>query len=363
MSDIKETAKILPTVFAVGSNYQIFIPLDIEAIISIRVGDKVYYDDSNGILRSNSLMHRVEIPMSELDKACKYTVICRKMIERKPYFPTSEEPFEVSFVFRPVKGENINIYHISDAHNMESQPIAAGQYFADSLDLLILNGDIPNHSGEIANFNSIYRIAYGITKGEIPVVFSRGNHDTRGIHAEEFVQYTPNDNGKTYYTFKLGPLWGLVLDCGEDKLDSHEEYGNTVCFHNFRLKETDYIKSVVANAENEYSRDGVKHKIIICHIPFMRKDVKPFDIEQDLYKEWTKIICENIKPELILFGHTHKCAVYEAGGDYDNYGYQNCPAVVGSEPDFEKKTFIGCGVTLSNEKPSIIFNDNELNII
>ena len=31
-----------------------------------------------------------------------------------------------------------------------------------------------------------------------------------------------------------------------------------------------------------------------------------FNIEEDLYCEWTKIICENIKPELLLFGHTHK---------------------------------------------------------
>lgn len=359
MSEIITDFKIYPTVFAVGSDYQIFIPLEFEAIISIRVGEKIYYDDSNGILRSNNRMHHVDIPMCELDKACNYTVICRKMIERKPYFPTSEEPFEVSFDFKPVMGENINIYHIADAHNMEDEPIAAGQYFGDELDLLILNGDIPNHSGEIANFNSIYRIAYGITKGRIPVVFSRGNHDTRGIFAEEFVCYTPNDNGKTYYTFKLGSLWGLVLDCGEDKLDSHEEYGNTVCFHNFRLKETEYIKNVINNAENEYNHYSVEHKIIICHIPFMRKNVEPFNIEQELYKEWTKIICENIKPEIIFFGHTHKCAVYEPSGEYDNYGYQNCIAVVGSEPDFTNKTFKGCGVVLGKNEPHVTFNSNK----
>lgn len=352
---------IMPTVFAVKDMYQIFIPLDFEAVIMINVDGEMYYDDANGILRSNSFLHKVEIPMRDLDAAKKYTVICRKMIERKPYFPTSEEPFEVEFNFKPVKKGEINIYHISDAHNLEEQPIAAGMYFGDKLDLLILNGDIPNHSGEIENFNSIYRIAFGITKGEIPVVFSKGNHDTRGIHAEEFSQYTPTDSGKPYYTFRLGGLWGLILDCGEDKPDSHEEYGNTICFHNYRLKETQFIKNVIENAGGEYGDDGVEHKIVICHIPFIKQFNPPFNIEEDLYRDWTKMVCENIKPELLIFGHTHKICIHEPKGEFDYYGYQSCTAVVGSAPNMKARTFIGCGITLGDHKPQIIFNDEKLN--
>ena len=243
--------KLMPTVFAVGNNYQIFVPIEYDAIITVSVGDEVFYDDSNGILRSNIMYHSVEIPMEKLDNTGEYTINCRKMIDRKPYFPVSEEPFCETFRFKPVRGEKINIYHIADAHNMEQEPIAAGQYFGDDLDLLILNGDIPNHSGDIANFNSIYKIAYGVTGGNIPVVFARGNHDTRGIFAEEFERYTPCENRKSYFTFRLGKLWGLVLDCGEDKLDSHEEYGNTVCFHNYRLKQTQFIKTIIKNSKND----------------------------------------------------------------------------------------------------------------
>lgn len=361
LTEFKNTIK--PTVFAVKNMYQIFIPTEFECIIAAKVGDEIYYDDANGILRSNSFLHKVEIPMSALDKAKKYTIVCRKMIERKPYFPTSEEPFSVDFDFRPITSDKINIYHISDAHNMEEAPIAAGKYFGKELDLLVLNGDIPNHSGEIENFNSIYRIAYGVTKGEIPVVFSKGNHDTRGIHAEEFSDYTPTDNGKPYFTFRLGSLWGLVVDCGEDKLDSHEEYGNTICFHNYRLKETKFIKDVINNAETEYLADGIKHKIVICHIPFIKQFSDPFNIEEDLYCEWTKIICENIKPELLLFGHTHKKGIHKPKGEFDYYGYQNCDAVIGSEPHFKENKFIGCGITLDDSEPKIIFNDEKLNII
>jgi LacI family transcriptional regulator len=57
----------------------------------VKVGDNVYYDDCNGILRSNTNMHKVELPMEVLDAAKEYTVVYRKMIERAPYFPTSED--------------------------------------------------------------------------------------------------------------------------------------------------------------------------------------------------------------------------------------------------------------------------------
>ena len=58
-----------PTVFAVGKNYNIFVPFDAEVIMWVKVGENVYYDDCNGILRSNTNMHKVELPMRVLDAA------------------------------------------------------------------------------------------------------------------------------------------------------------------------------------------------------------------------------------------------------------------------------------------------------
>jgi hypothetical protein len=175
-----------PAVFAVGNFYQIFIPFNCPAIVKVIVGNKEFYDDSNGILRSETTVHKVTVPMKVLDEAAGYTVCFRKMIERKPYFPVSSDERRISFDFRPVpqNKENINIYLISDTHNMSVEPIAAGRFFGDAPDLLILNGDIPDHSGSPENFNTVFAIIDGITYGSIPVIFSRGNHDTRGIYAE-----------------------------------------------------------------------------------------------------------------------------------------------------------------------------------
>jgi hypothetical protein len=349
-----------PTVFAMKNTYQIFMPFSCEVIVWVRVGENIYYDESNGILRSNTNMHRVEVPMEELDRERAYTVVYRKMIERKPYFPTSEDDVEITFDFKPVTGDPIRIYHVSDAHNLVKSPVAAGQYWGEDLDLLVLNGDIPNHSGKVENFNAVCEIASGITGGSRPVVFSRGNHDTRGICAENFAEYTPTENGKTYYTFRVGNVWGMVLDCGEDKPDTNAEYGHTICFHQFRLRETQYIKDVIRRAAEEYDAPDVKHKLIICHIPFTYINHPPFDIEQELYGEWCALLREYIKPELLLFGHNHATKIWPVGCEQDHQG-QPCPAIIGSRPFTPNKErpeehFHGCAVALDGEQIRVIFN-------
>jgi hypothetical protein len=161
----------------------------------------------------------------------------------------------------------------------------------------------------------------------------------------------------TYYTFRVGSVWGLVLDCGEDKDDSHPEYGGTVCFHDFRLKQTDFIEKVIRNAP--YQAEGVEYKLVICHVPFTRKFPDPFFIEDELFTKWAKLLREEICPDLMLCGHRHITEVWEVGGKNDVYG-QACPVVVGSRPirhkETKEKEFIGCAVTLGDEKAKVVFN-------
>lgn len=364
-NELPEYMLTYPTVFAVGNNYNIFVPFSGEVIMWVKVGDKTYYDDCNGILRSNTNMHKVELPMSVLDGAGEYTVVYKKMIDRCPYFPTSEPERTLTVAFKPVPSSgNINIYHISDAHNLVDEPVAAGRFFGDAIDLLVLNGDIPNHSGEIENFNAICEIASGVTKGRCPAVFARGNHDTRGIHAEDMPNYIPTMNGKTYYTFRVGAVWGLLLDCGEDKRDINAEYGGTICFHHFRLAETEFIKNVIANPEREYAAEGVKHRLVISHIAFTHICEPPFDIEQELYGEWAALMRDHIKPDLLLYGHHHITRISYVGSDFDHQG-QPCTAIIGSRPEFAGENgrtqngFTGCGITLmDNGKKRVVFNND-----
>ncbi|CAG7609500.1 3',5'-cyclic adenosine monophosphate phosphodiesterase CpdA [Paenibacillus solanacearum] len=360
--NLPELLSMAPTVFAVGDEYQIMVPVSAECLMWVEIKEERYYDDSNGILRSHTTLHRISVPCEALNDAREYTVCYRKMIERKPYHPITEEVVRHRFSFRPVEGDRIRIFHIADAHNRVESPILAAQTKEGEIDLLVLNGDIPDHSGKLENFDAIYLICAEITQGRIPCVFSRGNHDTRGIYAEHIAEYTPTQHGNSYFTFHVGKLWGLVLDCGEDKDDSHAEYGNTICCHAFRKRQTQFLKKVAQAQEyNQYL-----YKIVVVHKPFTYVQKPPFDIEQDIYKEWCDILKSEIKPDLMMSGHLHRTAVWMPGCPEDHLG-QPCPVVVGAKPlpkgEDGKAGFIGAAITLDESQISVQFVDDKKNIL
>lgn len=358
---MNKVLKTTPAVFAVGKNYQITVPVSCETVMWVRVGEHCFYDDSNGILRSAKRIHKMTVPREILDNEREYIICYRKIIKRKAYFSKTLGVKEEKFTFRPVGNERVVAYHVADAHNMIDEPVACAEKFIaeiGEIDFLILNGDVPEDSGRIKNFDTIYKIIGQITKGEIPVVFSRGNHDTRGVYAEQIAEYTPCDNGNSFFTFKMGNIWGVVLDCGEDKPDTNEEYGNTVACSSFRKRETAFLEELSKNGETEFSAEGVEHKIVVAHNPFTRKYEPPFNIEEDTFSYWAQILKEKIKPKIMICGHIHKFSVDMPGGENDAFG-QPCPVVVGSQVNKDERYFAGTGFVFEKDKIQVVFNDDK----
>ena len=240
-----------PSVFAVEDEYQICVAVSGDCTMMVDVGGLCCCDHANGVLRSRRRIHIAHVPAAALDRAGGYTVRLRPILDRRPYFSETGPEQVTSWSFRPIPaGKPVRIINLADAHNLVDEPVAAGAYFGDSLDLLILNGDIPEHAGALSHLLNIYSIAGRITGGARPCVFVRGNHDMRGIHAEDLPEYTPTAAGKSYYTFRTGPVWGIVLDTGEDKSDDHAEYGHTVCCEAFRREEDAFLDAVVRHARH-----------------------------------------------------------------------------------------------------------------
>lgn len=349
-----------PAVFAVGKSYQIIVTTKYQSFISIKIGEKLFVDDSNGILCSSSRTHNIEVPQELLNSEKHYTVIEKGIIKRLPYFSKTRKDRKYEYDFKPVPENNPKCYHIADAHNETELTVKAAKVYGD-IDFLILNGDVPEDSGRTANFNTIFKIASDVTGGNIPVVFARGNHDLRGNCAELFARYAPAQDDKTYYTFRLGSIWGIILDCGEDKPDSHPEYGFTVACHQFREKETEYIKSVIKNGKKEFDAPGVKTRLVICHSPFTHKFESPFDIEPEIFTKWAELL-KKVKPDLMICGHTHRLNISMPGSDYDTYG-QPCPVVVASEVIKKGKDFTGGGFEFKDNETVITFTDAEGKIV
>ncbi len=342
-----------PCVFAAGNNYVIFVPVKKHSVMYIKIGNKCYYDHSNGVLRSLSLVHKITVPANALDKAKKYTVAEQEINgKRRAYFNKLHAVKEYTYDFYPVPEKDVRAYFISDTHNRVKEPVAAANAFG-KFDFLILNGDIPNSSSDIKYFKSIYEITSQLTHGNIPAVFVRGNHDLRGVCAEIFSDYIPTVNGNTYFTFKLGNIKGIALDCGEDKSDSHAEYGGTICCHAFRDEETDFLKNI---AQSDFFNDeNTLKKLVICHNPFTMKYEGDFDIENEIFSEWADILKTKIKPDLMLCGHLHRTGIHYVGGELDNLG-QPCTMIVAAKP--YENGFVGCGFDFKKDKTLVTFTDS-----
>ena len=368
----KNALRGYPVVCAVKDRYLICVPVNKPVLMSVIINDKEYFCHSNGIKISDTAVQKFNVPMEELDKAKKYIVKYEVLNLRTPYHCDKEPEIKEEYAFRPVeKTEDINIYHLSDVHGIRRYSIEAGKYFGEKLDLLILNGDIASSSASKEDIMLSYDIASEITRGSIPCIISRGNHDLRGKYAEKLEQFLPTDKGKSYYTVKLGAMWMLLLDCGEDKLDSHREYSGTVCCHQFRLDQCEYIEELKKDAENEYLSNKYQYRFIVSHVPFNFNNTEeckgecPFDIEHEIYDKWCRFAREDVKAQLLISGHYHRAEVARAGCEADCKKI-GCDTILGSIPYSKNRRptgFIGCAITVNKDAAIVRFTDHKHNIV
>ena len=354
-----------PSVFVIGREYEILLILKAYGLCYIKVGDEIYYEENSGVLPSERRIVKIRLPQKSLDDAKGYTVVFRETEERKSYFSTFKPLQTQEFIFKPLeKTENIHIYHIADVHYRFEEAKKMARYFGEDTDLFVVNGDIGEVETE-ENFLEVCELVGEISKGEIPVIFVRGNHDTRGRLAELYSKYFPVDGKKTYFSFELGCLNGVVLDCGEDKPDSNEEYDatketpqeyrGTNRFHAYRQQQLRFLQTTDLETENKITF-AVSH---ICPIKATSSAGSVFDIERELYGKWNAEL-ERIKIKFMLCGHFHKAFILTQG-DEQNLIDHTYPVVVGSA--YTDDDLWGAAITLNKDKMEVYFTNVEKKII
>lgn len=337
-----------PSVFAVGDDYEIGILAVSPCTAHVVVDGHVAWDDCAGSPRCDSLIHLIRIPQKWLDKAGRYDVVLRPVLSRKAYYEKYGEEETHSFAFRPMaEKESYNIVNLGDSHNSVAEPVKAGSYFGDDLDLLLLNGDIVGDSGSVLNFNTIYKIAGRITKGAVPCVYVRGNHDLTGPVADRIDQFSPTDDGRTYFTFRLGPVWGIVLDAGECTLR-----GANDPMHHYRLREDEFVKEVFARREWE----GARIRIAACHIPIFSTWGSEPGEERGLYEGWNDAL-RQMGLQAVFSAHYHCSRVELPGGEGNPPSVHICSSRRIEQPRLVFST--GAVVVTEKGVESIVFPDSD----
>ena len=319
-----------PSVYAVGDEYRVCVPTTAECTMWVECAGRAHYDHANGILRSGRPVHMASLPQRDLDRAKSYAVCLRPIVERKPYYTQTGEVQRLEVKgFRPCapRRGTLRLLNVADTHSFVDGPVGAARGLAAPPDLLLLNGDIPEDCGSPERMAVPHLIAGRITGGAYPCVFARGNHDLRGVFAEQYAELTPTDAGRSYYEFRAGPVWGLALDTGEDKVDGCAEYGHTVCCEAFREEEEAWLRGVVRRGPPR----GAKWRLLVCHNPFPHRIRPPFDIEQPRWRRWCRMLAK-VRPQAMLTGHLHECWLEPPGGAHDDHGAP-CPVVCSSLVD------------------------------
>ena len=320
-----------PCVFVLESTYEIFVVTKQPCTLQVKVADQIFCDSFCGVLRSEGCVRRAAIPRRLLDAAQAYTISLTPMLQRSPYFPQTGLTQSQTFPFRPVPAhDSTTAYWISDTHGMIHEPVHAFEGEPTLPDFLLMGGDIADHCDDPEGFLSLYEIAGRLVHGSRPVLFIRGNHDTRGRSAELLPQYTALFDGKTYGALQIGSIWIAVLDAGEDKSEEHPAYGGTNVFHAYRQEQTYFLRSLLKS--KPFERGDVLYRMVACHIPFttpLERDGAEFGIEKALYAQWTELV-NQIHPNLMICGHTHAIETALPGGPLDAY-HQNFPVVMGAQ--------------------------------
>lgn len=165
-------------------------------------------------------------------------------------------------------GEDVTRFAIGN--DFHDKPELIEQLFSKDIitpqryDFVLYNGDmVSSFESENRLVNSVITPSVAQFATQIPLFFSRGNHETRGAAATTYTDYFPTTTAEPYYTFSDGPALFIVLDGGEDKPDSDIEYHDLVRYDNYREREAKWLKSVVES--EQFKAAAVK--IVIIHIP------------------------------------------------------------------------------------------------
>lgn len=287
-----------PVVYAVEDTYQIVFSTSHSATAWVEIDGECYYDLYAGSMKSQDTVHKVTVPQEKLDNVKHYSIHAEKMIYRGPFGGFKGEEISKSYDFRPVNSADGLVYYtITDAHHAREGAVNAA-LSVENLDFLVILGDSVGMTEYEENAQFTNLMAHDVTKGQIPVVYARGNHEIKGDYAEELYKYVGSKNQSFYYWFTLSDVFGITLDLGEDHDSGWWEYYGTDQFALYHEEQTEFLRELIA--EKPY--ENYNYTLVACHIPIQfvnsRKD------HTEVKAVWTELLNE-IQPDLAVYGHQH----------------------------------------------------------
>ncbi len=330
-----------PAVFIVEDSYQIAFATNTTGIAWVEIGGVKYTDAKNGLMNWNSKYHKVTVPQSKLDAAGSYKICFRSLTARPSNTPAPGSTASRSYPFDRIPTNRAPVFYCSsDQHNDIDPTLKISKYKA--FDVYVMDGDYSHKLIDDAGIKLHLDMAGAVTQGRKPVIYARGNHEVRGAQSHNLYRVSGySEETGPYYTVKMPGIFGIVLDAGEDKIDSHAEYGGTVQFAAYREEQTRWLREVVA------SREWEKYpvRMVFAHVPFSFYAKETFET---VYKEWSELL-DQMGVSIQIAGHTHWTGIY--GPNHTKHlSDPNYTVVVVSDRENTNATYSSTFVTVNADR-------------
>jgi predicted MPP superfamily phosphohydrolase len=257
-------------------------------------------EQANGLKVTGDRLQRVFLPL----QAGRAELYLRASVEgvRSIYPIDAVKPGQAQgpliHVNLPASGGDLSFVAFSDLHEQDGlYARLAGQIDWPGMDMAVYLGDLLNH---VADAPQVDRSILALPTGglDLPRVFVRGNHETRGEAARSLDEWLLPPGGHFYYTFQAGDAFFIVLDSGEGETDSYVEYSGLVNFADYHREQAAWLQGVFNSPE--FARAA--YRIVLMHIPPTEKMTPEFSPVFDLLTSREDI-------DLVMGGHTHAAGI------------------------------------------------------
>ena len=254
----------LPGVYEMGDGYAVIWATNFKGTgyIKYTYQGKTYtvYDMKNGIIRTGDTIHVVKVPHEHL-QGNSYTVYSRQVTSHDGVYTNYGTTISAGpITLKAYDGgvDDFDMLVLTDVHGNLNWAKTIASRFTEDPDMVVFSGDIADSIDSMDAIVNMFNIMGTVTGGRYPTIYCRGNHETRGAYSTTLLEYFPTETGEFYIDFRYGPLWGVVMDTGEDKDDTSVEYGNLANYKEYTLKQEAWLRSLRMD-ETATFRFGIYH--------------------------------------------------------------------------------------------------------
>ena len=307
---------------------------------------KRHYETVAGRRQAHKRAHAVRLKHLKPGTRYNYRIFSQEVVEWKYNDAVKYGDVAATNVFSraplrfttfPEKGSDISFLVFNDIHGRADYmaELVKNEDFSTH-DFVLFNGDM---SSSVENSDQLFKdyidTAVSLYASELPLIYNRGNHETRGRHADFLAEYFPTNSKNFYQLYMVGDIACLVLDCGEDKPDNDIEYGNLADYDAYRVEESEWLRQVVAS---ESFRNAAA-RIVFLHIPLGNGSWHGNLHLEELFLP----ILNEAGIDVMFSGHTHRYGFREPNEKV------RFPILIN-----DNQSYIRCNVTADKIKAEIV---------